>query len=67
MVTNPYIAKLLIEAHTDDLRRAAGGAAQARTTNDELHRQAPRSRLPIRIRLPGRRRRLLEPVRNPCP
>ena len=35
MVTNPYIAKLLIEAHTDDLRRAAGGASPARTTNDE--------------------------------
>lgn len=67
MVTNPYIAKLLIEAHTDDLRRAAGGPPPARTTNDELHRQAARSWLPIRVRLTGRRRRPLEPVRNPCP
>ncbi|HEY1518120.1 MAG TPA: hypothetical protein VGF91_16960 [Solirubrobacteraceae bacterium] len=67
MVTNPYIAKLLIEAHTDDLRRAAGGRPPERPANDELHRQAPRGWLPIRPRLAARRVRSLEPVRNPCP
>jgi hypothetical protein len=67
MVTNPFIAKLLIEAHTDDLRRSAGGPPPAREANDELHRQAARAWLPIGARRAARRRRPLKPVSDPCP
>jgi hypothetical protein len=67
MVTNPFIAKLLIDAHTDDLRRAAGGPPQVRKANDELHVQPARAWLPVGARFAARRRRPLKPASDPCP
>jgi hypothetical protein len=67
MVTHPYIAKLLIEAHTDELRRAAGGAPPPRKANDELQEQVAPVLPRIGPRLAARRRRRLEPVGDPCP
>lgn len=43
MVNNPHIAKLLVEARVDDLRRDLGGAAQARAAVDRARRRFKRA------------------------
>jgi hypothetical protein len=51
MLTNsPYLMKLLVDAHVDDLRRAAASARLARVVTEEPHRPAGGPELPITIR-----------------
>jgi hypothetical protein len=57
MVNNPHIAKLLVEAHTDDLRRDLRGAAPARGVLDRARRRFKRAGEPREehpIARPGR-------------
>lgn len=57
MVNNPYIAKLLVEARDDDLRRDLRGATQARAVVDRARRRFKRAGEPREadpIARPGR-------------
>jgi hypothetical protein len=66
MVTNPYIARLLVESHIDDLHRKAGRVPPARTADGDAQRRADKAGVPAAgWRLP-RPKRALSPACDPC-
>jgi len=70
MLNNPYIAKLLVEARTDDLRRDAAGASRAEAAHDDAGRRSKRGGVPRespRIWHPWRPWRPLSRACDPCP
>jgi hypothetical protein len=50
MVPSPYLAKLIAEAHVEDLRRAANRSASRRAEQEISPRLAPNVDVPITIR-----------------
>ena len=66
MFTNPHIAKLLVEAHIDDLRRAAGGVPPARPAADEAFRRQDPRVVPVKARRFSRAKRTLTQASEPC-
>lgn len=66
MFTNPHIAKLLVEAHIDDLRRAARGGQRARPATDEAFRRPDARVVPVKARRFSRAKRTLTQASEPC-
>ena len=71
MFTNPHIAKLLVEAHIDDLRRrrpagATGGVPPARPAAYEAFRRQDPRVVPVKARRFSRAKRTLTQASEPC-
>ena len=65
MVNNPHIAKLLVEARVDDLRRDLRGAAQARAAVDRARTRFKRAGEPREAQPVARPGRALAPGCDP--
>jgi hypothetical protein len=65
MINNPHIAKLLVEARADDLRRDLGGGAQARAAVDRARRRFKRAGEPREAHPAARPGRVLVPGGDP--
>jgi hypothetical protein len=66
MLTNPHIAKLFVEAHIDDLRRAAGTVPPARPSQDGAFRRLAGTLTALAVRRRRRPERALAQASEPC-
>ena len=66
MINHPYIAKLLVEARIDELRRDAVRRPPSQPADDDASRRSEETGAPVSPRTVPGRRPALAPASDPC-